>query len=127
MSHVTNSDPTQTSDFTWDLAEKHWDTFEEVTRPEQLQVGCSVSWKELAINPQTFTPEFLLSVARIVHLPDPVTGQHLVVRPFTRPAVSEGHALALGFIQEGRSDDQEYNWSDVIASKWKIVHLKELS
>jgi hypothetical protein len=45
VSHVTNSDPTQTSDFTWDLAEKHWDTFEEVTRPEQLQVGCSVSWK----------------------------------------------------------------------------------
>jgi hypothetical protein len=81
--------------------------------------------QELAINPQTSTPEFLLSVARIVHLLDPVIGQQLIVRPFTRPAAGfEGAALALGLRQE---EDQEYKWSDVIASKWKIVHLKELS
>jgi hypothetical protein len=45
VSHVTNGDLTQTSDFPWDLAEQHWETFEEITQLEQLKVGCSVGWK----------------------------------------------------------------------------------
>jgi hypothetical protein len=74
----------------------------------------------LAIDPRTFTPEVVLSIARVICLPDPTAGQQLIVRQLSRPTGSEGSSsfmLGLG----GHNEDEEYEWSHVIGSGWKII------
>ncbi|GBE78973.1 hypothetical protein SCP_0201700 [Sparassis crispa] len=48
------------------IVEGRWSALTKITAPAQLQVGCKVAWKALGINPNTFTPEMLLNVGRVV-------------------------------------------------------------
>ncbi|KAK2460050.1 hypothetical protein APHAL10511_007927 [Amanita phalloides] len=50
----------------WKVAEAGWETFAPIQTLDQLYNGVLVCWQGLAINPQTFTPEQLLGVGRVV-------------------------------------------------------------
>lgn len=42
---VVEGDSAETCDLDWDLAEKRWETSDEISHPEQLKVGSVVGWK----------------------------------------------------------------------------------
>ncbi|KAF9817633.1 hypothetical protein IEO21_03289 [Rhodonia placenta] len=46
--------------------EKTWASLAKITAAFQSQVGAIVGWKELGINPRTYTPEVLLNIGRVV-------------------------------------------------------------
>jgi len=119
---VFNEGSVETLDLDWDLVEKQWEMFEEINHFEQLKVGGCVGWKGLAIDTHTFTPEVLLTVARVTRLPDLVTGQQLAVRPFRRPAGSERASSSFG-LRPRENEDEEHEWNSVISLKWRIINV----
>ncbi|KAF9040717.1 hypothetical protein BJ165DRAFT_318325 [Panaeolus papilionaceus] len=62
---------TKTPEFDWDHADEIYEKAKVVSGESQVVVGGLVGWKTLAINPQTFTPENMLTVARIVEISTP--------------------------------------------------------
>jgi len=81
----------------------------------QVEVDSIVAHKALAINPRTFTPEILTTVARITC----ISSTHVNVHPLQRPAqVSFG-----GLTEEMEADveDETHSWADLLASDWRVM------
>ncbi|KAG5653274.1 hypothetical protein H0H81_001338 [Sphagnurus paluster] len=108
----------------WEHAEKKWDSFVEVTEMQQLTIGRLVGWKGLALNPFTFTPEVLISVATVIRLPEPNTECPFVVKQLSRPGGNPSFSSRLtGGLDETDMEEEEYTWSDILETKWRIVVL----
>jgi hypothetical protein len=91
----------------------------------------------LAINPQTFSPEILLMVARVVNIDqesDSIISkntQSIVVRHLQRPGA--GAALAFGLngarfndeeqVEEEDHDDETVEWTDILTRQWRVIKL----
>ncbi|KAG6884803.1 hypothetical protein C0993_008167 [Termitomyces sp. T159_Od127] len=107
----------------WDRAEKGWDEFVAITDIGQLAVGTLVGWKALALNPLTFSPEVMLSLASVVRLSD----AEIVIKQFSRPGASSAsfsHRFAVP--EQGEEEiveEEEYTWNDILTLQWKIVKL----
>jgi len=109
-------------------AEKSWASYPKIVDKTVLRPGCVVGWWGLGINPQTFTPESLLNIARLVaytessneitlaHVPRPGSG----VVSFGRSAeYPEGEDAELEEVEE---IVEVYTWSDVTDSgDWRLV------
>ena len=96
--------------------------------------------QDLAINPQTFSPEMLLMVARVVSIGQESASitttsdkstPNIVVRYLQRPGVGQA-ALAFGLNGAARLDDEEqveeeddetFEWTDVLARQWRLIKL----
>ena len=82
----------------------------------------------LAINPRTFSPEVLLSVARVVQPPDITTGKGVLIRQIQRPTDSE-NAFAFGFAgtsgdgEREEEGEEHVEWRDVLAAEWRLLDL----
>ncbi|KAG6865384.1 hypothetical protein C0991_003087 [Blastosporella zonata] len=103
----------------WERAEKGWDKFTEVKDISQLAIGTMVGWKALALNPLTFSPEVLLSVASVVRM-DP----NIVIKQFSRlggsnPSLS--HRLVEP--EEEEIEEEECSRNDILANQWRIVEI----
>lgn len=95
-----------------------------------------VDEQALAINPQTFSPEMLLIVARVVNISQEESAsiaskntQSIVIRNLQRPGAGRA-ALAFGL--NGRFDDEEqveddddetFEWTDVLTRQWRVIKL----
>jgi len=114
--------------FDWDRAERLWKESTVLDNLEQLAVGCLVGWKALAINPQTFSPEMLLMVARVVNISQSTlisfeSTQHIVIRYLQRPGASRA-ALAFGLNGEQVDEDEEtLEWREILARQWRVMQL----
>jgi len=111
----------------WNRAQQEWENFAEVTDVGQLTVGTVVGWKGLALNPLTFSPEVLLSIASVICLPDPNKERQFVVKQFPRPGGSNPSLSSrLTGIAEGEEEDEmeeEHAWNDILDSKWRLITL----
>jgi len=145
-----------TRPFDWDRAERLWKECAVLEKLEQLALGCLVGWKVcnrgsflvyeicssyvyeqgLAINPQTSSPEILLTVARVVNIcqgsvPIIVNGTQAIVvqylrRPGTgRAALAFGLNGAAGFNDEEQVEDEEetIEWTELLAKQWRLIKL----
>jgi len=97
----------------YEAAERAWSTYLKITAPEELnEEGRIVGWWALGINPITYTPENLLTLARLVSSSTEVCTVTLVRRP------GENKSGMLSFEDEVC---EEYTWADVLAGGWKLV------
>ena len=141
--------------FDWDQAERLWKECAVLEKLEQLVVGCLVGWKvcnptffqliinvlnskhlneqALAINPQTFSPEMLLIVARVINIGQGsalMTSEHtqsIVIRYLQRPGAGRA-ALAFGLNgaagfndQEQVEEDEMFEWTDILTRQWRVM------
>ena len=90
--------------------------------------------QDLAINPQTFSPEMLLMVARLVNIGQESVStssskstQSIVVRYLQQPGAGRA---ALAFSLNGRfndeyqvedKDDEAFEWTDVLKRQWRVI------
>jgi len=101
----------------FELVEKKWESFVEVSELSQLKSEKVVGWKALAINPFTFTPEILLNLAIV----DSCNGEEVVIRPLHRPGTTQ--ISFGGMVEQNEGVGEElYQWSDVVSSRWRIVN-----
>jgi len=114
--------------FDWDRAERLWNECAVLEKLEQLVVGCVVGWKGLAINPQTSSPEILLTAACVVNITSKST-QNIVIRYLQRPGASQA-ALAFGLRGASGFDDEQVEdqeetleWADFLANQWRVMNL----
>ena len=91
--------------------------------------------QDLAINPQTFTPEMLLSLAHVTAMDkakgaDDVDVIQICVHPIKRMGANQA-AVAFGVAalgDSGAGDEDErsdiyYSWTDALSAQWKLVRL----
>ncbi|GBE78985.1 hypothetical protein SCP_0201820 [Sparassis crispa] len=98
------------------IVEGRWSSLTKITAPAQLQVGCKVAWKALGINPNTFTPEMLLNVGRVVSYED-----QLVVKPLEEHGAVEVSFGGLVVGEDSGSVEERYDWQDVLQADWRLV------
>lgn len=72
----------------------------------------------LAINPATFTPEFLLNIGRVTDCADALS-----LQPVHRPGAVE---VSFGGPveeeeEEGLLEAETFEWSDVYSGDWRVV------
>jgi len=86
--------------------------------------------QELGINPQTFTPEVLLSVARVVKVDLNVAPMTVSFQSIERPGASEA-ALSFGFgsVDKGMdcADEEAFvettSWPVILESQWRCISV----
>ncbi|KAL6304079.1 hypothetical protein BKA93DRAFT_733737 [Sparassis latifolia] len=98
------------------IVEERWSALTKITAPAQLQVGCKVAWKALGINPNTFTPEMLVNVGRVVSYED-----QLVVKPLEEHGAVEVSFGGLVVGEDSGSVEERYDWQDVLQADWRLV------
>ncbi|KAF8164794.1 hypothetical protein B0H34DRAFT_793259 [Crassisporium funariophilum] len=116
--------------FDWSRAEKHWKDCVVLNNVGQLAVGNLVGWQGLAINPRTFSPEVLLTVARVVALPPgPIDGSPaIIVRHLKRHGASQAaFAFGLSAGEEGDDNDDEeveevIKWPEALTNQWRLIN-----
>ena len=72
--------------------------------------------QELGINPQTFTPEMLLNVGKVVSCE-----QQLVVEQLSEHAAAEVSFGGLIVAEEEQNTELGYDWTDVFQGDWRIL------
>lgn len=129
----------------WHHVEKNWDKLSKITTAQQVSAGSLVSWKvrfssqlkrmysgnsciilffspllrnkALAINPATFSPEFLLNVGRVAECTDA-----LVLQPLHRPGAVE---ISFGGALEEEEYDlpevETFDWAEIFSGDWRVV------
>lgn len=98
----------------------NWTTLRTITRDAQLNAGDIVAYKCLGINPMTFTPENLLTLAQVISL-DPLMGGKIVVRPL-RPRTEASFSGRLDENVQGEEiQDEEFELEDVVERDWRFV------
>ncbi|CCM05892.1 uncharacterized protein FIBRA_08130 [Fibroporia radiculosa] len=97
-----------------------WVSLVKLSVPSQLKPDIVVAWKELGINPTTFTPEMLLHLGRVVSC-----AEQLVVKPILEHSPAEISFGGLIVAEDEEVDhvemEQAYLWSDVTQGDWRIV------
>lgn len=95
-----------------------------VTPPAYLIYPLILRRQGLAMNPRTFTPEVLLTVARIVQLPDANAEKQLAVRQLLRPGAAQmsfSFGLAENEDEEEEGDEEVHEWNDALTAGWRII------
>lgn len=86
------------------------------------------------MNPQTFTPEILLTVARVINIHpesdvNDKSAQTIVIRYLERPGAGRavlafGLKAAIGFKDEEVEDDEEtIEWTEFLAKQYRLINL----
>ena len=99
----------------------------------QQSLSYSLNGQDLAINPQTFSPEMLLMVARVVNIGQEsgstFFSKSIVVRYLQRPGAGRA-ALAFGLhgrfndedqVEEDDGDEETFEWTDVMTRQWRVI------
>lgn len=98
-------------------AKLNWAQFPKITRETQavLKVGDVIAYKDLGINPKTFTPEYLTTFVSVAS----VDLTKVVVRPL-QPRLEVSFSARLGqHIEEAHED--EFVWEDIIDGDWRFI------
>ncbi|KAK0506723.1 hypothetical protein EDD18DRAFT_1124844 [Armillaria luteobubalina] len=86
----------------WETVEATFDSYPVITQPEQSHVGNLVTWKALALNPITFSPEVSLHLARV----EAVNADNAyIISRLVRPGWEVGEEPAV---------DETITWGDVL-------------
>ncbi|KAH7888182.1 hypothetical protein F5I97DRAFT_1805330 [Phlebopus sp. FC_14] len=101
------------------FANQNWSDLPRITE-EQAIPNRIVAYKVLGINPTTFTPEYLLTLAEVVALKVDLTDKKLVVRPLRPPSQISFSGPWGGDDQGGDEEAEEHAWEDVLRD-WRIV------
>ncbi|KAF8655187.1 hypothetical protein AX16_003219 [Volvariella volvacea WC 439] len=117
----------------WGRVDQEWKTFREVASGDQLVVGGLYCWEGLGMNPETFAPEKLLIVARVVRLnKQQDLGLEVVIRQVHRPGTS-----AIGFSstklkfaqdeamqvdEDTEGDEEVIEWNTIAPGSWRVVN-----
>ncbi|KAG2056197.1 hypothetical protein BDR06DRAFT_995648 [Suillus hirtellus] len=96
-------------------ADQQWDLLPKITSALQVAVDNIVAYKALAINPMTWTPEMLITVARVIF----VSSTHLTTTRLQRPVqVSFGGLID---VTEPAEEDETHTWVDVLSQDWRVM------
>ncbi|KAI0073396.1 hypothetical protein K474DRAFT_1710731 [Panus rudis PR-1116 ss-1] len=90
----------------WTKVESRWNDLPRITQPSEVVAGLVLAWKELGINPATFSPEMLLNVAKVVSLEN----EKAVLEPLLYPS---GSQLTFGGIDTDEDVPMEYEKVEV--------------
>ncbi|KAH9843635.1 uncharacterized protein C8Q71DRAFT_8025 [Rhodofomes roseus] len=101
--------------------ESNWSSLPKITEASQVKSGVFVGWKELGINPQSFTPEMLLNVGRVVSCE-----QQLVVERHSDHAAEVSFG-GLIMAEEGQNVELGYEWTDVFQGDWRFIQARTTS
>ncbi|PFH49131.1 hypothetical protein AMATHDRAFT_5165 [Amanita thiersii Skay4041] len=102
--------------FDWEGAEACWDQYKKITALDDIQARTIVGWKELAINPSTFTPEYMLSAGHVEELVD----EKVIIQRIWRPGTEASAAFGIGGEEEG-TEEQEYNIESILSLGWRVI------
>ncbi|PCH41662.1 hypothetical protein WOLCODRAFT_132061 [Wolfiporia cocos MD-104 SS10] len=94
--------------------EAKWEWLTRITNRSQVKPGMILGWRELGINPATFTPEMLLKLGRVIRCDDQLAVE----------VTLENGALAFGGIvgtEEAEAVEENYEWSNIMETEWRIV------
>lgn len=70
----------------WDAVERKWESYSFVKDSEIRSIGIIVLWKDLVLNPETFSPEIAICAAQVME-----AGESIRLRPIPRfPTDEEG-------------------------------------
>jgi len=97
--------------------ESNWSSMSKISEASQVKVGMFVVWKELGINPHTFTPEMLLNAGRVVSCE-----QQLAVEQHSEHAATEVSFGGLITAEDEQNVELGYDWVDVFQGDWRIIH-----
>ncbi|KAH9928946.1 uncharacterized protein B0H18DRAFT_999521, partial [Fomitopsis serialis] len=97
--------------------ESNWSSMSKISEASQVTAGMFVAWKELGINPHTFTPEMLLNVGRVVSCE-----HQLVVEQHAEHAATEVSFGGLITTEDEQNVELEYDWVDAFQGDWRIIH-----
>lgn len=85
-----------------------------------LESWLNLSLQNLAINPRTYTPEFLLFLARVIEVKEAPVGYQVTVQQLKRA----GSKQAMFSFEEDVAEETEiHDWTNVSSSKWRIVDI----
>ncbi|KAH6890064.1 hypothetical protein BKA70DRAFT_1409042 [Coprinopsis sp. MPI-PUGE-AT-0042] len=108
--------------FDWDKAEREWDKLgvvHDIAKLEQLGVGGHLAWKELSLNPATFSPEMMLNVGKVTSIgPDGSVTFHRLVKPVGENEIAAAFGLVSGDGEE--TLDEVAKWEEVKDS-WRMI------
>lgn len=98
----------------------NWTQFPKITREIQvgLKVGDVIAYKDLGINPTTYTPEYLITIARVMSI-DPIKEGQIVVRPL-QPRTELSFGARLGRDAE-EVREEEFAWDDILNGDWRFI------
>ncbi|KAL5530224.1 hypothetical protein ACEPAF_6481 [Sanghuangporus sanghuang] len=112
----------------WESVDRDWEKMHIVADPSSLTSGVTVSWKALAINPTTFTPETLAHVARVKEIKH--DSSLIVVEPIQRPGSdniafgSFTHAEGENVEPDSKSvEDMTYTFEDALTAQWRLLKV----
>ncbi|KAG1785925.1 uncharacterized protein HD556DRAFT_1418851 [Suillus plorans] len=96
-------------------ADQQWDLLPKITSALQVTVDNIVAYKALAINPMTWTPEMLMTVARVIS----VSSTHLTTSRLQRPVQVSFSGLM--DVTEPAEEDETHTWVDVLSQDWRVM------
>ncbi|KIJ61031.1 hypothetical protein HYDPIDRAFT_31729 [Hydnomerulius pinastri MD-312] len=104
------------------FANKNWSNLTKITREEQVTPGRMIGYKALGINPTTFTPEYLLTLVKVVSFDVGSAWKKLVVRPL-QPRAEVSFSGPFGGYEEGGDGEleDEHSWDDVVSGDWRVI------
>ncbi|KAI0786529.1 hypothetical protein C8Q75DRAFT_808499 [Abortiporus biennis] len=104
----------------WAVVMAKFDSLEKICSRDQIVLGSVVIWKELGIDPISFTPEWLTKVGRVVASEDSILRIRLI-----HPALSwdeRGGPSGTEDVEMSDVDDEvECQWTDVLSGDWRIA------
>ncbi|KAF8837101.1 hypothetical protein BDN67DRAFT_1014129 [Paxillus ammoniavirescens] len=105
------------------FANKSWATLPKITKEQQVVPGRVVGYKALGINPATYTPEFLLTLVRVLSLSTDPTRKKLFVHPLHPHEELSFSGPLSGYEEEGGGveAEEEHSWEDIINGDWRLV------
>ncbi|KAI6119922.1 hypothetical protein EDD16DRAFT_1476933 [Pisolithus croceorrhizus] len=98
-------------------AKSNWAQFSKITRETQvnLKVGDVIAYKDLGINPATFTPEYLTTVVKVAS----VDLTKVVVR-LLQPRREVSFSARLGQDVE-EAHEEEFEWEHIVNGDWRFI------
>ncbi|KZT66981.1 hypothetical protein DAEQUDRAFT_729578 [Daedalea quercina L-15889] len=96
--------------------DSNWASLPQIKGASMVKPGMFIGWKELGINPQTFTPEMLLNVGRVV-----ACEQQLVVEQHFEHVAAEVSFGGLIIAEEEQKAELGCDWADVFQGDWRII------
>ncbi|KIJ19748.1 hypothetical protein PAXINDRAFT_166002 [Paxillus involutus ATCC 200175] len=107
------------------FANKSWATLPKITKEQQVVPGRVVGYKALGINPATYTPEFLLTLVRVLSLSTDPARKKLLVHPLHPHEELSFSGPLSGYEEEGcevkAEEEEEHSWEDIINGDWRLV------
>ncbi|KAG2130455.1 uncharacterized protein EDB93DRAFT_1180108 [Suillus bovinus] len=95
-------------------ADQQWDLLPKITSTSQVTLNNIIAYKALAISTMTWTPEMLITVARVIS----ISSTHVTTSRLQRPV----QVSFSGLIDVTETaEDETHTWVDVLSQDWRAM------